>query len=52
MVKTNPLGFRVDPEVKTALEKAAKDDARSVSGMAEKILVDWLRAKGYLPSVT
>jgi hypothetical protein len=48
MAKTKPLGVRVEPETKAALERAAKDDLRSVSSMIEKILVEWLRAKGYL----
>ena len=48
MVKTNPLGFRVEPEVKEALERAAQDDERSVSSMAERILKEWLMRKGYL----
>lgn len=49
MAKTHPLGFRIDPKVKEALEKAAADDVRSVSSLCEKILVTWLREKGYLP---
>lgn len=49
MAKTNPLGFRVEAEVKEALEKAAKDDRRSVSSLVEKVLVEWLEKKGYLP---
>lgn len=49
MVKTNPLGFRVEPEVKEALERAAKADRRSVSSMVEKILVEWLQANGHMP---
>jgi hypothetical protein len=48
MAKTNPLGIRVQPEVKAALERAAKDDLRSVSSLIEKVLIEWLRAKGYL----
>ena len=48
MAKTNPLGFRVDPEVKTSLERAAKADRRSVSSLVEKILYDWLREHGHL----
>jgi hypothetical protein len=48
MVKTNPLGFRVEPELKAALERAAADDGRSVSGMAERILREWLIANSYL----
>jgi hypothetical protein len=50
MIKTPSLGIRVQPETKAALERAAKDDLRSVSSLIEKILVEWLRAKGYLPS--
>lgn len=49
MTKTPSLGVRVHPETKAALERAAKDDMRSVSSLIEKILVEWLRAKGYLP---
>jgi hypothetical protein len=49
MAKTHPLGFRVEPEVKDALEKAAKADMRSVSSLIEKILSEWLRANGFLP---
>jgi hypothetical protein len=48
MGKTPSLGIRLQPETKAALERAAKDDFRSVSSLVEKILVEWLRAKGYL----
>jgi hypothetical protein len=48
MPKTPSLGVRVEPETKAALEKAAKDDLRSVSSLVEKILVQWLRSHGYL----
>jgi len=47
--KTPSLGIRVRPEVKAALEKAAEDDLRSVSSLAEKVLIEWLRDRGYLP---
>ncbi|TIQ10995.1 hypothetical protein [Mesorhizobium sp.] len=50
MVKTHPLGFRVEQELKEALERAAKDDLRSVSSMVEKILTMYLRENGYLPA--
>jgi len=43
------LAFRVNPEIKDALEKAATADDRSVSSLVERILRDWLRASGYLP---
>jgi hypothetical protein len=48
MGKTPSLGVRVRPETKAALEKAASDDLRSVSSLIEKILIEWLRKKGYL----
>jgi hypothetical protein len=48
MVKTPSLGIRVRPEVKEALEQAAKDDVRSMSSMVEKILVEHLKRTGYL----
>ena len=48
MTKTPSLGIRVQPETKAALEKAAKDDVRSTSSLVEKILTEWLKAKGYL----
>lgn len=49
MARTNPLGFRVEPEMKAALEKAAAEDSRSLTSMIIKILSDWLKDKGYLP---
>jgi hypothetical protein len=48
MGKTPSLGVRVQPDTKVALEKAAKADMRSVSSLIEKILVEWLRANGYI----
>lgn len=48
MVKLSALSFRVGDEVKTALEKAAAADDRSVSSLVERILKEWLREKGYL----
>jgi hypothetical protein len=43
-----PLGFRVENEMKDALEKAAADDERSLSSLVQKILREWLRAGGYM----
>jgi hypothetical protein len=34
--------------VKKALEEAARDDRRSMTSLAEKVLADWLTEKGYL----
>ncbi|WP_390889536.1 ribbon-helix-helix protein, CopG family [Roseomonas mucosa] len=48
--KTLPVSFRFLPEMKEALERAAKDDDRSTSAMVERILSMWLRENGYLPS--
>lgn len=48
VVKTAPLSFRVAPEVKAALERAAKDDHRSLSSLIEKFLIERLRKCGYL----
>jgi hypothetical protein len=48
-LRTAPLGLRLFPSVKEALTKAAADDSRSVASLVEKILVEWLKAKGYLP---
>jgi hypothetical protein len=48
MAKTAALSIRVSPEVKDAIERAAEADSRPVASMAEKILVEWLRAHGYL----
>jgi hypothetical protein len=43
MAKTNALSFRVEPEVKEGLERAAKADRRSLSSLIEKILAEWLQ---------
>ncbi len=48
-IKSAPLGLRVLPSLKQALERAAKDDRRSTAAMAELILSEWLAQKGYLP---
>jgi hypothetical protein len=50
MPKTPSLGIRVLPETKDALERAARDDTRSVSSLVDKILVEWLRSNGFLQS--
>jgi hypothetical protein len=43
-----PATDRVSCEVKKALEEAARDDRRSVAGLVEKALAEWLTEKGYL----
>lgn len=47
--KSLPVSVRLPADVKIAMEKAAKDDARSASNLIEKVLTDWLRERGYLP---
>lgn len=48
MAKSHPLGFRIEPEIKEALVKAAKDDHRSVSSLVELVIERWLKGRGYL----
>ncbi|MGH6849816.1 MAG: hypothetical protein ACREDD_05135 [Methylocella sp.] len=43
-----PLSIRFDHGVRTALEKAAKEDMRPVSQLVQKIVADWLKEKGFL----
>jgi hypothetical protein len=48
MQKSLPVSFRLPPDTKAALEKAARDDARSTSSLMEKLVTDWLKQNGYL----
>ena len=50
MPKDSAISVRVTAEVKAAAEKAATADSRSVASLVEKVLAEWLRDKGYLPS--
>jgi hypothetical protein len=43
-----PVSVRLDPEVRKALEAAAKADDRSLSSLINRILRDYLRKAGYL----
>ncbi len=43
-----PLAFRITPELKAALERAAEEDARSVSSLVIKVLTEWAKANGHL----
>ena len=47
-IRSAPLGLRVLPSLKDALERAAKKDRRSTAAMAELILTDWLTQNGFL----
>ena len=48
MAKLAPLNVRLSEEIKTALKKAAKDELRSLSSMAEKAIHEWLKQRRYL----
>lgn len=37
------LHIRLSPETRAALERAAKAEDRTMSGLARKILADWLK---------
>jgi hypothetical protein len=46
--RSAPLGLRITPTLKKALEAAAADDRRPVSSYVEKVLYEHLKKKGYL----
>jgi hypothetical protein len=46
--RTAPLGLRITPTLKKALEKAAADDRRPIASYVEKLLIEHLGRKGYL----
>jgi hypothetical protein len=48
VLKPPPTSIRFEPHVKSALEKAAKEDSRSVTSLVTKLVVDFLKAEGYL----
>ena len=48
-IKTAQVNLRIRPELKTAAEKAATDDHRSLTSLIEKLLFDYLKKRGYLP---
>lgn len=43
-----PTSMRLAPDIKAALEKAAKAEGRSVSNMTDRILRGWLEQHGFL----
>lgn len=48
MTTTKPAVFvRFHQDVKNALDAEASKDGRSLSGLLEKIAVEWLRANGH-----
>jgi hypothetical protein len=49
MAKTANLSLRIPAEIREALERAAKEDRRTVSSYIEKVLADRLETDGFLP---
>jgi hypothetical protein len=47
-IKSIPLGLRITPTLKAALDKASAADDRSVASYIERVLADHLRKKGFL----
>jgi predicted HicB family RNase H-like nuclease len=44
--KTAQLNMRINPRLKAAAEKAAAADHRSLASLIEKLIADYLKAKG------
>jgi hypothetical protein len=42
------VNVRLDPATRVALGKAAKADGRTVSGLVQKLIADYLREQGFL----
>jgi len=40
-----PLGVRVEPDMKVALERAAKQEKRTLTAQVEVVLQEWLDAR-------
>ena len=48
MTRDFAISIRVEADVKKAAEKAAEADHRSVASLVEKLLIEHLKAGGYL----
>lgn len=49
MARSTSIGIRLAEEVKAALAEAAKSDRRTVSAYVEKLIVEDLARKGFMP---
>jgi hypothetical protein len=49
--KNIAISIRVSEDIKAAAEKAAQDDTRTVTSYVERLIVEDLKAKGYLGQV-
>jgi predicted transcriptional regulator len=45
----SPISVRLEPGWKRVLERLAKEDRRSASTWAEKVLIDHMKAQGFTP---
>lgn len=48
MARTAAISVRVEEDLKAAVEKAAKEDGRTVAQYVERVLVTHLKEKGFL----
>lgn len=48
MKKNASLNIRFEVEERAALDRAAEQDDRLPTALARKIILDWLRANGFL----
>jgi hypothetical protein len=46
--KSEPLGLRITPSLKKALEKAAEEEGRSIADYVQRSLSELLKRKGFL----
>ena len=46
--RSGNLSVRIKPSVRAALEEAAHQERRTASALAEIIIEEWLRARGFL----
>lgn len=47
-LKTATLNLRIDPALKTASDRAAAADHRSLTSLVEKLLTDYCKKNGFL----
>lgn len=50
-IKTAQVNLRMKPALKDAAEKAASADNRTLTGLIEKLLIDYLRKHGFMKDV-
>ena len=48
MAKAPPIGIRLEPDERVALERAAAAEVLNPATLTRKVLVEWLREKGWM----